>query len=85
MSRNGHGVSSVELIILDDQSTEDCAALATTELIENEGAHLVIGASRTGPSLAMRPIAEQAQIATVSVAGNAPIVEGSPAVSSAAR
>ena len=83
MSRNGHGVTPVELIIVYDQSAEDGAARETTELIENEGAHLVIGASRTGPGLAMRPIAEQAQIATVSVAGTAPIVEESPAVSSA--
>lgn len=67
----------VELIVLDNQSTEDGAARATTELIENEGAHLIIGASRTGPSLAMRPIVEQAQIPTISIAANAAIVEGS--------
>lgn len=67
----------VELIVLDNQSTEDGAARAATELIENEGAHLIIGASRTGPSLAMRPIVEQAQIPTISIAANAAIVEGS--------
>lgn len=67
----------VELIVLDNQSTEDGAARATTELIENEGAHLIIGASRTGPSLAMRPIVEQAQIPNISIAANAAIVEGS--------
>lgn len=67
----------VELIVLDNQSTEDGAARATTELIETEGAHLIIGASRTGPSLAMRPIVEQAEIPTISIAANAAIVEGS--------
>lgn len=73
----GIGGREVELIILDNQSTEDGAARAATELIENEGAHLIIGASRTGPSLAMRPIVEQAEIPTISIAANAAIVEGS--------
>ncbi|QTX05712.1 ABC transporter substrate-binding protein [Agromyces archimandritae] len=67
----------VELIIKDNQSTEDGAAKATSELIENEDVDLLIGASRTGPSLAMRPIAEAAKIPTISVAANASIVDGS--------
>ena len=50
----------VELIIRDNRSTEDGAARVTTELIENEGAHLIIGGSRTGPSTPLRPIVEQA-------------------------
>lgn len=67
----------VELVIKDNQSNEDGAARATTELIEQEGAHIIIGASRTGPSLAMRPIVESAEIPNISVAANAAIVEGS--------
>ncbi|MEV1129175.1 ABC transporter substrate-binding protein [Agromyces sp. NPDC049794] len=67
----------VELIIKDNQSTEDGAAKATTELIENEQVDLIIGASRTGPSLAMRPLVEAAQLPTISIAANAAIVEGS--------
>lgn len=67
----------VELIIKDNQSTEDGAAKATTELIENEQVDLIIGASRTGPSLAMRPLVETAQVPTISIAANAAIVEGS--------
>src|SRR5680860_881480 len=66
----------VELIILDDQSTADGAAKATTKLIESEGVDLIIGASRTGPSLAMRPLAEAAEIPLISVAANVAIVEG---------
>ncbi|HET6673596.1 MAG TPA: ABC transporter substrate-binding protein [Agromyces sp.] len=66
----------VELIIKDNQSTEDGAAKATNELIEN-GVDLIIGASRTGPSLAMRPLVEAAQLPTISIAANAAIVEGS--------
>jgi branched-chain amino acid transport system substrate-binding protein len=67
----------VELIILDDQSTEDGAAKATAKLIESEGVDLIIGASRTGPSLAMRPLAEAAEIPLVSVAANVAIVADS--------
>lgn len=67
----------VELIIEDNQSTEDGAARATTQLIENDQVDLIIGASRTGPSLAMRPLVEAAQMPTISVAANAAIVEGS--------
>lgn len=67
----------VELIIEDNQSTEDGAAKATTQLIESDGVDLIIGASRTGPSIAMRPIVEAAKIPTISVAANAAIVQGS--------
>jgi len=67
----------VELIIEDNQSTEDGAARATTQLIENDDVDLIIGASRTGPSLAMRPLVEAAQLPTISVAANAAIVNGS--------
>ncbi|HET8780254.1 MAG TPA: ABC transporter substrate-binding protein [Agromyces sp.] len=67
----------VELIIEDNQSTEDGAARATTQLIENDDVDLIIGASRTGPSLAMRPLVEAAQMPTISIAANAAIVEGS--------
>jgi branched-chain amino acid transport system substrate-binding protein len=67
----------VELIIEDNQSTEDGAARATTQLIENDQVDLIIGSSRTGPSLAMRPIVEAAQMPTISVAANAAIVDGS--------
>ncbi|WP_165877471.1 ABC transporter substrate-binding protein [Agromyces fucosus] len=67
----------VELIIKDNQSTEDGAAKATTQLIENDDVDLIIGSSRTGPSLAMRPLVEAAQVPTISVAANAAIVDGS--------
>lgn len=67
----------VELIILDDQSTEDGAAKATAKLIESEGVDLIIGASRTGPSLAMRPLAEAAEIPMISIAANVAIVADS--------
>ena len=73
----GIGGREVELIIIDNQSTEDGAAKATSKLIESDQVDIIIGASRTGPSLAMRPIAEAAQVPMISVAANVAIVEGS--------
>lgn len=67
----------VELIIIDNQSTEDGAAKATTKLIESDKVDLILGASRTGPSLAMRSIAETAQIPMISLAANAAIIADS--------
>jgi len=67
----------VELIIVDNQSTEDGAAKATSKLIESDKVDIVIGASRTGPSLAMRPLAEAAKIPMISVAANVAIVADS--------
>ena len=67
----------VKLYIEDNQSTEDGAAKATTKLLTTEKVDVIIGASRTGPSLAMRPIAEKAEKPMVSLAANAKIVDGS--------
>jgi branched-chain amino acid transport system substrate-binding protein len=67
----------IELIIEDNQSTEDAAARAMNNLVTSEKVDLVLGASRTGPSLAMRPIAEANEIPMISLAANAAIVDGS--------
>jgi len=67
----------VELHIVDDQSTEDAAARGVTQLIEENDVDLILGASRTGPSLAMRPVVEQAGIPMISLAANAAIVADS--------
>ena len=66
----------IELTIEDNQSTEDGAAKAVNSLISSEQVDLILGASRTGPSLAMRPIAEQAEIPMISLAANQAIVDG---------
>jgi branched-chain amino acid transport system substrate-binding protein len=76
-SEGGIDGREVELLIEDNQSTEDGAARAANKLIQSDRVDLLIGASRTGPSLAMRPIAEQAQIPMISLAANAKVVEGS--------
>jgi branched-chain amino acid transport system substrate-binding protein len=67
----------VEMIIEDDQSAEDTAAQAATKLVAEDQVDILLGASRTGPSLAMRPIAEDNQIPMISLAANAAIVDGS--------
>ena len=67
----------IQLLIEDDQSTEDGAARAASKLLQSEKVSILLGASRTGPSLAMRPIAEQAQIPMISLAANEKIVRGS--------
>lgn len=66
----------VELIVEDNQSTEDGAAKAMNELVSKK-VDIVLGASRTGPSLAMRPVAESSKTPMISLAANAKIVEGS--------
>lgn len=67
----------LEVTIEDNQSTEDGAARAASDLLNTEQVHILIGASRTGPSLAMRPLAEEAQIPMISLAANQAIVDGS--------
>ncbi|HEX5995247.1 MAG TPA: ABC transporter substrate-binding protein, partial [Jiangellales bacterium] len=66
----------VELIIEDNQSTEDGAAKAMNEMVSKK-VDIVLGASRTGPSLAMRPVAESSKTPMISLAANAKIVKDS--------
>lgn len=73
----GIGGRELEVLIEDNQSTEDGAARAASKLIQSEEVDILLGASRTGPSLAMRPIAEQAQIPMISLAANQAIIDGS--------
>lgn len=67
----------LNVIIEDNQSTEDGAAKAVNKLLNTDNVDVLIGASRTGPSLAMRPAAEKAQTPMVSLAANQKIVDGS--------
>ncbi len=67
----------LKVIIEDNQSTEDGAAKAASKLLGTEKVDILLGASRTGPSLAMRPLAEQAGKPMISFAANAKIVDGS--------
>ncbi len=66
----------VELIIEDDQSTEDAAAEAMNRLVNQEKVDIVLGASRTGPSLAMKATAESSKTPMISMAANQKIVDG---------
>jgi branched-chain amino acid transport system substrate-binding protein len=75
-SSGGVSGRQIKLLIEDNQSTEDAAAKATNKLLSTEKVDVLIGASRTGPSLAMRPIAEQAQKPMISLAANQSIING---------
>jgi branched-chain amino acid transport system substrate-binding protein len=66
----------VELIIEDNQSLEDGAAQAANKLVSEDQVDVILGSSRTGPSLAMRPVAASAGVPMISLAANAAIVEG---------
>lgn len=64
----------VKLIVEDNQSTEDGAAKAMNEMVSQK-VDIVLGASRTGPSLAMRPVAESSKTPMISLAANEKIVK----------
>jgi branched-chain amino acid transport system substrate-binding protein len=66
----------VEATILDAQSREDEAAKAMGTLVDQDHVDLVIGSTRSGPSLAMRPIAERAQVPMIGLAASDKIVSG---------
>ncbi len=68
---NGH---KVDLKILDDKSTPAEAALDIKQLIEQDKVLAVIGASTSGASMSMVPIAMDKQIPMVSAAASALIV-----------
>ncbi len=67
----------IELTVLDDQSKEDEAAKAESRLINQTKVDLILGATRTGTSLAMNQGAEQAKTPMISLAANKKIVDGS--------
>ena len=75
-AKGGIDGRQVKLLIEDNQSTEDGAAKAMAKMVNTEKVDIVLGASRTGPSLAMKPTAESAKIPMISLAANAKIVEG---------
>lgn len=74
----GVGGRDIEMIILDAQSREDQAAKYASQLVTQDGVDILIGSSRSGPSLAMRPIAEQNEIPMISLAASERIIAGSP-------
>jgi branched-chain amino acid transport system substrate-binding protein len=74
--KGGVNGRKIDLIIEDNQSTEDGAAKAMSKLVGRDKVDIVLGASRTGPSLAMQPTAEQQKIPMISLAANKKIVDG---------
>ncbi|MGH3344864.1 MAG: ABC transporter substrate-binding protein [Carbonactinosporaceae bacterium] len=74
-AKGGVDGREIELIIEDDQSTEDGAAKAVNKLVSQEHVDIVLGGTRSGPSLAMRPVAEQSKVPMISLAANQLIVD----------
>lgn len=65
---------ALELTIIDDKSVEPEAVLAAKKLIEQE-VLAIIGPSQTGTSLAVVPLANEAQIPLISLGASRQIVE----------
>jgi branched-chain amino acid transport system substrate-binding protein len=68
---NGH---PVELIVYDDESDTTKAALAAKRLIKKDMVSVIVGPTRSGESLAVVPIAEEAKIPLISCAASYKIV-----------
>ncbi|WP_238009337.1 ABC transporter substrate-binding protein [Dactylosporangium sp. AC04546] len=67
----------VKAIILDAQSREDQAAKYASQLVDQDRVHVLIGSTRSGPSLAMRPIAERAGVPMISLAAAERVIKDS--------
>jgi branched-chain amino acid transport system substrate-binding protein len=63
--------------ILDAQSREDQAAKYASQLVDQDRVHVLIGSTRSGPSLAMRPIAERAGVPMISLAASERVIKDS--------
>jgi branched-chain amino acid transport system substrate-binding protein len=70
---DGH---EVEVIIKDDQSDSNKAQQATVELLEQEDVIALIGSSGTGPSIAMKQEATNAEVPLLCMAAGANIMDG---------
>lgn len=65
----------VELTVYDDAGDADKARTFTKRLLEQDKVDLLVGGSTTGTTMAVIPLAEQAQVPFVSLAGAVGIVE----------
>ena len=65
----------LQLIVYDDGGDADKARTFTKRLIEQDKVDVIVGGSTTGATMAVIPLAEQAQIPFVSLAGAVVIVE----------
>ena len=65
----------LQLIVYDDSGDADKARTFAKRLIEQDKVDVIVGGSTTGATMAAIPLAEQAQIPFVSLAGAVVIVE----------
>jgi len=66
----------LEVTVADDQSREGVAAQVAAKLVNTDHVDLLIGSTTSGPSLAIRTIAEQAKIPMISLASSSEITSG---------
>jgi len=65
----------IEVIIYDDQSSESKAVLSVNRLINNDGVVAIIGSYFTGPTMAVLPLVQKAEIPLIATCGSSPPVE----------
>jgi branched-chain amino acid transport system substrate-binding protein len=65
----------VEMIILDSESNPDTAASVTSRLIEEEEVDILVAGTLSGNSLAMVPLATEAEVPLISMASALSIVQ----------
>lgn len=66
---------SVEVIILDSESNPDTAAATTSRLISEDEVDVLVAGTLSGNSMAMVPLATEAEVALISMASARAIVE----------
>ncbi len=65
----------LEVIILDSESNPDAGASAVSRLITEDEVDVLVAGTLSGNSLAMAPLAEEAEIAMISMASSRRIIE----------
>ncbi|MBI2236678.1 MAG: ABC transporter substrate-binding protein [Magnetospirillum sp.] len=66
---------TIELALYDDEGKSDKTTTYVKRLIENDKVDLIIGPTLTGNTMAAIPLAEQAQVPMISIAGGGVIVD----------
>jgi branched-chain amino acid transport system substrate-binding protein len=68
-------IHPVEFVIYDDESTPDVAATVASRLIEEDEVDAIVGGTGSGPSLAVVPLIQEAEVPWVSMASSRSIIK----------
>ena len=74
-AKGGVNGQKLQLIVYDDTGDANQARTFATRLVEDDKVVAIVGGSTTGPTMAMVPVAEDAQIPFISLAGATVIIE----------